>query len=194
MRSLFAAAALLALAGPAVADINYAVETDTYRFGGTYATVSAETPAQCAHTCAGDSRCFAWSHSAVADAFATSCELKQNAGIVEPRPGYASGISVSHAAKFADVLVVEAVSHSELAGGRTYSPAPLSGGRNMTPVAPAQSVGIRRPRTVSNWSFAPGGGDNQRDYFPNSSESRPAYSSGPDRRPPPNRPSEQPEF
>ena len=190
MRSLIAAAGLLALAGPALADINYTIETDTYRFGGTYSTVSAETPAQCAHTCASDQRCFAWSHSAVADSFAASCELKQNAGLVEPRPGFASGISVSHAAKFADILVTEPVPHSELAGGRSYRPPPLRSG----PSTPAQPSGVRQPRTVSNWSFAPASGDNEPNYFPNSSESRPSYSSGPERRPPPNRPSEQPQY
>ena len=190
MRSLIAVAGLLTLASPALADINYAVETDTYRFGGTYATVSAETPAQCAHTCASDQRCFAWSHSAVADSFAASCELKQNAGLIEPRPGFSSGISASHAAKFADIVVIEPVPDSELAGGRTYNPAPLRSGRS-TPVQPA---GVRQPRTVTNWSFSPSSGENQSTYFPNSSENSPSYSSGPDRRPPPNRPSEQPQY
>lgn len=196
MRLFAAAVGLAALAAPALADINYAVETDVYRFGGTYAALPAETPIQCARACADDVRCLAWSHSAVSNEYAASCELKHNAGRSEMRPGFTSGISISHAVRFTDIRVPSGSSHSELAGGRPSradslaTPRPAGVGAS---VRTSPATAARQPRRVTNWSFAPDGGQSE-GYYPNSSETRPTYSSGPESRPPPDFGREQPQY
>ncbi|MEM9738694.1 MAG: PAN domain-containing protein [Pseudomonadota bacterium] len=86
----------LALVGPVSAQGKDSAETDTYRFGGTFARIAAETPAVCAALCVEDNRCEAWSHSPALIGSSAQCELKRTQGRAENRPGFTSGIAGFH--------------------------------------------------------------------------------------------------
>lgn len=93
MRALFTLAALaLALSG---ADAQtYSHEPNTYRHGGTYAVVGANSAESCARQCDRDQICLAWSFQrATRDLGNARCELKQTTGRAQTNPLMISGIS-----------------------------------------------------------------------------------------------------
>lgn len=77
-------------------------QLDIYYFGGTYRTLVAETPQQCASLCADDLRCVSWSHLPERIDIGPACELKRNGGLPEARPQAVSGRSPRHEAAFAE--------------------------------------------------------------------------------------------
>jgi hypothetical protein len=94
--ALALALAAMAQAQPAAGQAADSAEVNTYRFGGTYARVAAETPAVCAALCNEEHVCEAWSHAARTLQGPPMCELKSVHGRAETRPGYTSGIAGFH--------------------------------------------------------------------------------------------------
>ena len=93
MRIFLPAAATLIFCMSASAQ-SYSHEPDTYRHGGTYSTIQANSEQACAEICRADTKCLVWSFRKPQTAAGPSqCELKQSIGQAEENPLMTSGVS-----------------------------------------------------------------------------------------------------
>lgn len=69
-------------------------ETDTYRYGYTYISERATTPAACEARCTSETSCNSWSTIPATFEIGPRCELKRNIGKAAFRPGAVSGVAV----------------------------------------------------------------------------------------------------
>lgn len=94
MRMLLPLAVLAFIAGTSSAQDTYSNQENTYRYGGTYSTVTIGTATSCSALCGQDQTCQAWSFRRETGALGSAvCELKSTIGSAVKNPLMTSGIN-----------------------------------------------------------------------------------------------------